>query len=128
MTADGFRRLALSLPEAHESFHLGHPDFRVGKRVFATLAYPNAASGMVKLTPSQQAEFVALHPQIFVSVTGGWGVRGATNVKLRAATRVAVWPALLLAWKNHARAAQIQRHTELSLQLLSGSHSGGCDV
>jgi hypothetical protein len=102
MTSEGFRKLALTLPESHESSHQDHPDFRVGKRVFATLAYPNPSFGMVKLTPTQQAHFVAAHPKIFVPVKGGWGARGATNVKLKAANRDALWPALLQAWRNAA--------------------------
>jgi len=113
VTADGFRKLALSLPDAIESSHLDHPDFRIGKRVFATLAYPDSSWAMVKLTPSQQAKLSASHPAVFVPVPGGWGARGATNVKLRPATRAAVWPALVLAWKNNATAAQIKRHPGL---------------
>lgn len=113
MTADGFRKLALSLPDAIEASHLDHPDFRIGKRVFATLAYPDASWAMVKLTPTQQANLSASHRAVFVPVAGGWGARGATNVKLRAATRAAVWPALVLAWKNHATPAQIRRHPDL---------------
>ena len=50
MTADEFRRIALSLPEAVEIGHMGHPDFRVRKKIFATLGYPDDAWGMVKLT------------------------------------------------------------------------------
>jgi hypothetical protein len=100
MTSDGFRKLALTLPESRESSHQDHPDFRVGKRVFATLAYPDPSWAMVKLTPSQQAHFATLHPKIFVPVKGGWGARGATNVKLKAANRAAVWPALVQAWRN----------------------------
>jgi hypothetical protein len=109
MTADSFRRLALALPESHESSHLGHPDFRVGKRVFATLAYPDPSWGMVKLSPSQQAKFVTSHPAIFAPVKGGWGARGSTNVKLRVATRAALWPALVEAWKNNASAASLKK-------------------
>lgn len=37
MTADEFRRLALTLPEAVEGSHMGHADFRVGGKIFATL-------------------------------------------------------------------------------------------
>jgi hypothetical protein len=40
MTPDEFRRLALALPEAVESEHMGHPDFRVRKKIFATLCRP----------------------------------------------------------------------------------------
>ena len=106
MTADGFRRLALSLPQSCESLHQNHPDFRVGKRVFATLGYPDPTWGMVKLTPAQQRRLVALHPKVFVPVcTADMGKGGlTTNVKLSSSTRTALWPALLEAWKNTAPA------------------------
>jgi hypothetical protein len=117
MTADGFRNLALALPETRESAHLDHPDFRVGKRVFATLGYPDASWGMVKLTPSQQAEFVTLHPQVFVPVKGGWGLRGSTQVKLRTATRAVLWPAILAAWQNHAATTVLKRNAGLILRM-----------
>ena len=53
MTDDDFRKIALSLPEAIESAHMGHPDFRVGGKIFATLM-PEDGWGMVKLTPDEQ--------------------------------------------------------------------------
>ena len=113
MTIDGFRRLALALPECHESAHLEHPDFRIGKRVVATLAYPDPSWGMVKLTPLQQARFVASHPRVFTPVKGNWGAQGSTNVKLRTATRSTLWPALVLAWKNHAPAAVVRKYPQI---------------
>jgi hypothetical protein len=105
MTSEGFRKLALELPASCESLHHNHPDFRVGKRVFATLGYPDSTWGMVKLTPAQQARFIAQHPGIFVPVKGAWGARGSTNVKLSSATRAALSPALIEAWKNTAPAS-----------------------
>ncbi len=113
MTQTGFRGLALALPQAYESAHLDHPDFRLGKRVFATLAYPDSSWAMLKLTPVQQARWVALHPQVFVPVKGGWGARGATNLKLRPATRAVVWPALVTAWSNLAPARLKSQHDTL---------------
>jgi len=112
MTADGFRRLALTLPETYEAGHQGHPDFRVGKRVFATLAYPDSSWAMIKLTPAQQSQFVALVPKVFLPVKGAWGLRGATNIKLSAATRAGLQPALAAAWKNVAPASVRTRHQE----------------
>ncbi len=35
VTADDFRRIALSLNAAQEDTHMGSPDFRVGRRIFA---------------------------------------------------------------------------------------------
>ncbi len=46
MTADEFRKLALELPEASESAHMDHPDFRVRDKIFATLG-PDEDWGMV---------------------------------------------------------------------------------
>jgi hypothetical protein len=114
MTPDAFRRLALSFPDAVESAHIDHPDFRVRNKVFATLGYPDIRWGMVKLTPEQQALLVARHPEMFSAVKGGWGLRGATSIKLRPATQKAVLPALLAAWRNQASAALIRKHAEHS--------------
>ena len=73
VNAEGFRRIALSMPEAVGAAHGGHPDFRVGKRIFATLGYTDAGFAMVKLTPEQQSMAVAAEPRIFLPVLGGWG-------------------------------------------------------
>jgi len=102
MTPVGFRRIALSLPGAAESAHMGHPDFRVGKRVFATLGYPDAAWGMVKLTSDEQAMLVAAEPEVFRPVPGGWGRHGSTNVRLAAADEATLASALTMAWKRIA--------------------------
>src|SRR2546423_10444354 len=57
MTAEEFRTLALSLPEASEDAHMGHPDFRVRGKIFATLG-PDEDWGMVKLPPDDQADLL----------------------------------------------------------------------
>jgi hypothetical protein len=102
LTADAFRRMALSLPDVAEEAHMGHPDFRVRGRIFATLGAPDEAWGMVKLTPEQQYAFVESAPEVFTPVKGGWGLRGATNVRLRAASARTLRPALVTAWRNVA--------------------------
>jgi len=79
-----------------------HPDFRVGGKVFATLGYPSARWAMVKLMPDQQQDFVRAEPEVFVTVKGGWGRRGATNVRLKAAKKAALRKALESAWRNTA--------------------------
>jgi hypothetical protein len=103
VTAEQFRRLALSFPDAVESSHMNHPDFRVrGGKIFATLAYPDKKWGMVKLTPEQQEEFVRAKPGVFVPVKGGWGRGGATSVLLRVAKSGDLRPAIAAAWCNAA--------------------------
>lgn len=102
VTVAEFRRLALGLPEAAESSHMDHPDFRVRGKIFATLGYPGAGWGVVKLTPEQQQLFVDASPAAFVPVKGAWGARGATGIQLRSATRATVREALRSAWRNTA--------------------------
>lgn len=102
MTANQFRRLALSLPEAEESAHMGHPDFRVCGKIFATLGPAGADWGMVKLTPEEQRQLIHDEPDVFVPCKGSWGKRGCTQVVLVAATASVVRPALLAAWRHVA--------------------------
>ena len=102
MTADGFRRFALALPEATEGAHMGHPDFRVGGRIFATLGYPEAGFGMVQLAPEQQEVFLRVAPDAFAPAKGAWGRRGSTIVQLRRATAATLRDALVAAWRNVA--------------------------
>jgi len=102
VTAEDFRRIALSLPESIESSHMDHPDFRVGGKIFATLDAPSKGWGMVKLWPDQQAEFIQSAPSIFKPAQGAWGLRGATYVQLRPAKKPTVRRALLAAWRNTA--------------------------
>ncbi len=80
MTVDDFRRIALSLEGAEESSHMGSPDFRVGGRIFATLAAQKQGYGNVMLTPEQQADFVGELPNVFLPVPGGWGEVAQKNV------------------------------------------------
>jgi hypothetical protein len=101
MTVDEFRILALSLPEASEQAHMGHPDFRVRGKIFATL-WPDGEWGMVKLTPQDQADFVRAEPSVFEPVAGVWGARGCTKVRLRLASDVTVRQALTAAWRHTA--------------------------
>ncbi len=102
MTAAEFRRMALALPGAEEREHMNHPDFRVGGKIFATLGYPDATRGMVKVFPDQQAEFVAADPKGFAPVPGGWGRQGCTHVLLKTADKERVKAAMRAAWERAA--------------------------
>jgi hypothetical protein len=100
MTPAGFRRIALGLTDVIESAHHGHPDFRVGGRILASLGYPNATCAMVILTPDQQRTFVRDYPDAFVPVKGKWGEQGSTTVHLAAVNQEALGEALTLARQN----------------------------
>jgi hypothetical protein len=102
MTANEFRRIALSFPEAEERAHMDHPDFRVAGKIFATLGYPDKAWGMVKLFPDQQQSFMKSEPKVFVPAKGAWGKRGSTCVQLKHAKKTTLEKAMAAAWQNAA--------------------------
>ena len=89
MNVDDFRRIALSFEGSEESSHMGSPDFRVGGRIFATLAAQ--AQGYGNLTEQ---------PDVFLPVPGGWGRMGATHIRLALANEDLLRGALEVAWKS----------------------------
>lgn len=99
MKAADFRRIALSLDGAEEGSHIGAADFRVGGRIFATLASQKQGYGNLMLTPEQQAEFIADQPELFVPIAGGWGRMGMTHIRLAKASEDVLAGALRTAWR-----------------------------
>lgn len=99
MTANEFRRIALKMNDATEGAHMGHPDFRANGKIFATL-YPDGATGMVKLTPDQQQDFMRADSRTFVPASGAWGRQGCTTVRLDSVAEDTLGEAMTLAWQN----------------------------
>lgn len=99
MDAEDFRRIALSMEGAEEGSHMGAADFRVGGKIFATLAAVKQGYGNVMLTPEQQQTFIEELPDVFVPVPGGWGRNGATHIRLVAVNEDVLFGALHTAWK-----------------------------
>jgi len=112
VTAGDFRKLALGFPHAVESAHMDHPDFRVGGKIFASLAPTGSGWGMVKLTPDQQAAFVRAEPNMFEPFNGAWGRQGCTKVHLKAARKAVVRQALAAAWCSTAPKKLVEQHEE----------------
>ena len=104
MTESDFRRIALGMKGAVERAHMGHPDFRVANRIFATLHHDRKV-GMVKLTPEQQADFIRDLPKAFTPEAGAWGRQGCTAVRLDAVDADTLGEALTLAWRGLASKA-----------------------
>ena len=98
MTGDDFRELALAQPGAEERSHMGHPDFRANGRIFATLQ-ADERTGMVKVTPEEQAVLLRDYPKVFTPAAGAWGRQGCTLVHLDGATLRVVRPAMQLAYE-----------------------------
>lgn len=78
---------------------MGHPDFRVHNRIFATI-HPDPRHGMVKLNPQQQELFLRDYPDAFAPESGAWGRAGCTRVTFSAADEDVVGEAMTLAWHN----------------------------
>jgi hypothetical protein len=108
VTAEAFRQMALGLQNTVESAHMGHPDFRVNGRIFATL-HTDLRTGMVKLTPEEQHLFVRGHSAAFAPENGAWGRQGCTAVRLDAADPEVVGEAMTLAWRNAAAKPAMRR-------------------
>ena len=113
MNAAGFRKIALRMPEAVEASHFGNPDFRVGGKIFATLALEKQGYGVLLLTPEQQAGMVEDAPNVFSPVSGGWGRKGATRVRLATVTAEVLEGALRLAWRRKAPKRLVRRQSAL---------------
>jgi hypothetical protein len=94
-----FRRIALSLEGAEEGSHMGAVDFRVGGRIFATLASVKEGYGNLMITPELQAAFIADRPDLYLPIHGGWGRMGMTHIRLAEADEDSLRGALHTAWK-----------------------------
>jgi hypothetical protein len=92
--------MALSMEGAEEGSHMGAVDFRVGGRIFATLASVKHGYGNLMLSPQQQVEFCAEQPEMFLPVAGGWGRNGVTHIRLAEASEDVLEGALYAAWKR----------------------------
>jgi hypothetical protein len=95
------RKIALALPHAVEGAHGGHPDFRVGGEVFATLR-PELKRAVVMVGPEEQAMLVAAEPDVFTPVAGFWGQRGSTYVTLAKVDAKTLKSAMTMAWRRKA--------------------------
>ena len=109
MTANQFRGIALGMDGAVEGAHMGHPDFRAFGRIFATL-HQGDKTGMVQLTPEQQAVFVRDHPDAFLPESGAWGRNGSTRIVLAFVDEDTLGEVMTLAWQNVAAKQQRRGH------------------
>ena len=100
MNASGFRKIALSFEGVEQGSHMGAVDFRVGGRIFATLASEKLGYGNLIISPDLQKELISQRPDLFLPVAGGWGRMGATHIRLADATAADLKRALRVAWKH----------------------------
>ncbi|HTZ31549.1 MAG TPA: MmcQ/YjbR family DNA-binding protein [Methylomirabilota bacterium] len=98
MTPKDFIRIALGFPGAEQGSHFGATDFRVGGRIFATLAHVKQGYGNLMLDSEQQQLFIQDLPEVFLPVHGGWGRMGATHIVLAKANKDVLTGALRAAY------------------------------
>lgn len=112
MNEADFREIALGLAGAEEGSHMGCADFRVGGRIFATLASRDQGYGNLMLTPELQKQLINEAPDLFLPVHGGWGRMGATHIRLAEATEYQLTHALTIAWNLRVEKNQRTRGTK----------------
>jgi len=102
MTPDAFRKVALSLPEAHEEPHFERTSFRVKKKIFATMT-PDGKEVMVRVAPPELVRsLLSSHGDVFFSY-GGWTVRnGSLGVRLAKASAKMLEALVVESWRHSA--------------------------
>jgi hypothetical protein len=104
MTPADFKRIALSMDGVEEGSHMGAVDFRVGGRIFATLASQSQGYGNLALGPEEQSDFCEELPDVFLPIPGGWGRMGMTHIVLAKASEDVLRGALETAWRLRVEA------------------------
>jgi hypothetical protein len=106
LTQEDVRRLALALPDSSEGAHMGHPDFRVGKKIFASLP-PDGCTVALKIMPADLDLLVASDPATFRDVWGGrW-----LGVSLDRVTRPVLRRLLTESWRMTAPKSSASRRS-----------------
>ena len=121
MTIKDFRRIALSFDGAEEGSHMGAVDFRVGGRIFCTLAAAKHGYGNLMLKPEQQAMFVEELPEIFIPIAGGWGRNRATHVVLAKVSEDVLEGAIRTAYKLRVEANAKTRKPKSTVKVRPGA-------
>lgn len=100
LTDEEARTLALALPEVEEGAHMGHADFRVRGKSFATL--PSAGRMGLRLDPAAQEAVLATAPGTFSAAAGAWGRQGWTIADLASADPGELHELVVEAWRWRA--------------------------
>jgi hypothetical protein len=131
LTPADFRRIALQLDGVEEGSHMGSVDFRVGGRIFATLAHQDKGYGNLALTPEEQAAFCEELPDVFVPIAGGWGRMGMTHIVLAKASEDVLRGALQKAWRLRIEATartkkkRVRKTSAVIIAVILASSSSG---
>jgi len=101
------RKIALGCPGAVEGAHMGHPDFRVGGKIFMTL-WPAKKRAVLKLPMADQQALVQMDPDAFS--VGSWGRQGFTLVDLARVNAAQLRVLADAAWRTVAPKRLVDEH------------------
>jgi hypothetical protein len=87
------------MPQTEELNGMGYPNFRTARKSFAFI---EDTTVVIRLTPDQQAIFLATVPEVFARDSSGWGRLGNTVMRLEMADEATVKVAIATAWRNVA--------------------------
>jgi len=95
------------MPHAEERAHHGHPDFRVGGKIFATL-WPNQFRAPLKLAIADQSALIQIEPDVFS--LNAWSHHGFTDVHLKRVKAARFRAVVDAAWRNVAPKRLVVKH------------------
>jgi len=108
LTQGEMRVMALALPEAHESSHMGTPDFRVRNKIFATIPPTSPGRVVLKMTPANVDALVRRDPATFVDVWRGRWI----GIELARLTREEIRELMADAWQVAAPKSVVKAHAK----------------
>ncbi|HSO52332.1 MAG TPA: MmcQ/YjbR family DNA-binding protein [Actinomycetes bacterium] len=100
VSADEFRQVMRSLPEAEERETWGHPTFRVRDKMFATMS-DDGRQATVKATKEEQAALVAAAPETF-GIPAYVGRHGWVSIQLATVDPTELRELVVEAWRQTA--------------------------
>ncbi|MGW7332757.1 MmcQ/YjbR family DNA-binding protein [Streptomyces sp. NPDC054840] len=113
-TAQDVRMIALSLPDSSEKLAWGMPTFRVGGKIFVSLADDDTSIG-VKCPKEERAELIASEPEKFFLRAGHDDNYAWIRVRLAAVRNATELRSILTdSWLQAAPQRLIAAHPELT--------------
>jgi hypothetical protein len=103
------RNIMLSMPEAEQKEHSGHPDFRICNKIFGSLDKNSLA--VVKVSIPDQIALMQLSPETFS--LNGWSHHGWTNVHLHHISKSLFKELVKKSWKIVAPKKILKLYPEL---------------
>jgi hypothetical protein len=96
--------IAKKLPDIAIKDHFGSDGFSANKRMFLTIWYDKDQAN-IRLSPSQQKDFLVMDGDAFSEIENAWGRQGWTIIHLKFIDKALFEKALKAAWEYSAQKA-----------------------